>query len=267
MNRRALHKFPEIIAHRGASSTAPENTLAAFDLAWRQEADAIECDIHLSRDGHCVVSHDDSLARTSGSDLKISQSTLADLKKLDVGRWKGGSWAGQAVPSLEEVLAKVPPGKRILIEVKSGPKTVPALKNDMSNSHLALQQAAVISFDADVISAVKLAMPRVEAYLLSCLERGSTAGKWTPGNDDLLAMARACNADGLDLSAGAGVNEELAGMMRAAGLKIFVWTVDAPEEMRRFIDLGVDGITTDCPDLARRQILDRDRPVKRRDTV
>jgi len=246
----------EIIAHRGASAWAPENTMAAFDLAWQQNADAIECDIHLSRDGHCVISHDASTTRAAGSDLVISHHTLADLKKLDVGRWKGDSWAGQTIPTLEEVLALVPSGKRIFIEVKSGVATVPALRKDILSSSLSLEeQVVVICFDADVIATVKRELSQVEACLLSELEWDSSVNKWRPAVGDLLAKAKACNADGLDLLACAGVNEELITMAHAAGLKVYIWTVDDPVAIRQFIELGIDGITTDCPDLARRMII------------
>lgn len=246
-NFRSSHNAVEVIAHRGASTWAPENTLAAFDLAWHQDADAIECDVHLSSDGHCVISHDASMARAAGSDLIISQHTLADLKKLDVGRWKGDCWAGQTIPTLQEALALVPPGKRIFIEVKSGLATVPALKKDILSGFLSLEQVVVISFEADVIAAVKQEMPQVEAYLLSGLDHDSTTDKWAPAVGDLLAKALASNANGLDLLACAGVNEELVAKSHASGLKVFVWTVNNPAGMRRFLELGVDGIATDYP--------------------
>jgi len=239
--------IPVIIAHRGASCAAPENTLAAFNLAWQQDADAIECDIHLSRDGHCVVSHDASTLRATGTDMVISQHTLADLKKLDVGRWKGVSWAGQTIPTLKEVLARLPSGKRIFIEVKSGLATVAALKKDILSSSLSLEQVVVISFDADVISGVKRELPRVEACLLSAFELDSSVSKRVPAVGDLLDKARACNADGLDLLACPVVNEELVTAAHSSGLKIYVWTVDDPDTMRRFLDLDVDGIATDYP--------------------
>ncbi|MCX6993198.1 MAG: glycerophosphodiester phosphodiesterase family protein [Kiritimatiellaeota bacterium] len=251
-NFRSSHNAVEIIAHRGASAWAPENTLAAFDLAWQQNADAIECDIHLSRDGHCVISHDASTVRAVGSGLIISQHTLADLKKLDMGRWKGAFWAGQTIPTLKETLARLPPGKRIFIEVKSGLATVPALKKDILSSSLSLEQVVVISFDADVIAAVKRELSQVEICLLSGLELDSSANKWKPAASDLLAKSRACNADGLDLLACAGVDEEFITMARAAGLKVFVWTVNNPDDMRNFLELGVDGIATDYPAWARR---------------
>src|SRR5689334_354029 len=107
-----------VVAHRGASHEAPENTLAAFRLAWEQGADAIEGDFYLTRDREIVCIHDDNTKRTSGEDLSVAASTLAQLRRLDVGRWKDPKWKGERIPTLTEVLATIPAGKRIFIEIK-----------------------------------------------------------------------------------------------------------------------------------------------------
>src|SRR4051794_3938882 len=99
----------EVIAHRGASHDAPENTLAAIKLAWQQEADAAEFDLHLSRDGKLVVIHDADTRRVAGVDKRVAEQTLAELRRLDVGAWKGPRFAGERIATLEEVLATVPP--------------------------------------------------------------------------------------------------------------------------------------------------------------
>jgi len=98
----------EIIAHRGASHDAPENTLAAVNLAWQQNADAVEIDVHLSRDGQIVVIHDENTRKTAGLNKNVSEQTLAELRRLDVGRWKGRQWAGEKIPVLAEVLGALP---------------------------------------------------------------------------------------------------------------------------------------------------------------
>ena len=108
-----------IIAHRGASFDAPENTLAAVNLAWQQNADAVEVDVHLSRDGHLFVIHDADTRRTTGLDRKVAQLKLPQLPRHDAGRWKGAQWRGEKIPTLDEVLATVPRGKKIFIEIKS----------------------------------------------------------------------------------------------------------------------------------------------------
>ena len=117
----------EIVAHRGASFDAPENTVAAIKLAWEQKADAAEFDVFLSKDGKIVVMHDPNTKRIGGVDRKVVDQTLAELRKLDVGRWKDARFAGERMPTLEEMLATVPAGKRVFIEVKCGPEIVPEL--------------------------------------------------------------------------------------------------------------------------------------------
>ena len=100
---KSLTPMPQIIAHRGASADAPENTLAAFRLGWEQDADGIEGDFRLSADGRIVCIHDDDTQRVAGSRLVVSETSYNDLHALDVGRWKGEQWRGERIPSLAEV--------------------------------------------------------------------------------------------------------------------------------------------------------------------
>ena len=123
----------EIIGHRGASWDAPENTLAAIELAWRQGADAVESDFRLTRDGRIVASHDDSTLRAAGIDLRVHERSLAELRELDFGGWKGEQFRGEPIPTLDQLLATLPPDKRFYVETKCGPEiaeplaaTVPA---------------------------------------------------------------------------------------------------------------------------------------------
>ena len=117
----------EIIAHRGASADAPENTLTAIQLAWRQSADAAEIDVQLTADGQLVAIHDETLLRTGGVDWAVKDYTLAQLKTLDIGSWKSPQFAGERIPTLAEVLDIVPLGKRLFIEVKCGVDAIPEL--------------------------------------------------------------------------------------------------------------------------------------------
>ena len=115
----------EIVAHRGASFDAPENTLSAFRLAWQQKADVVEGDFYLTKDKHIVCIHDKTTKRVAPKQatLTIAKSTLAELSALDVGSWKHPRFANERIPVLEEVLATVPKGKRIFVEIKCGPKS------------------------------------------------------------------------------------------------------------------------------------------------
>src|SRR5262245_57022835 len=108
----------KIIAHRVASHDAPKNTLAAINLACQQNADAVEIDVRLSKDGELVLIHAPITKRTCGVNHRVSDLTLAELKTLDAGQWKGRQWSGENIPSLDEVLACVPRNKSVLIELK-----------------------------------------------------------------------------------------------------------------------------------------------------
>src|SRR5262245_15219893 len=151
----------EIIAHRGASHDAPENTLAAIRLAWQQQADGSEFDIHLTRDGKIAVLHDKDTKRTAGVKLVAADTPLAELRALDVGAWKGPRFVGEKVPTLAEMLATVPAGKKVFVEVKCGPEIVPELDRVLKASRLEPKQTPVISFNFGVVAAVKKARPDV----------------------------------------------------------------------------------------------------------
>jgi glycerophosphoryl diester phosphodiesterase len=236
---------PEIIGHRGASFDAPENTVAAMKLAWEQGADASELDTYLSRDGTAVVIHDATTKRVAGTDRKVADTPAAELTALDVGRWKGPAFAGEKLPTLAAMLAAVAPGKRVFVEVKCGPEIVPELLRRLDVSGLPADRTPVISFHAEVVAAVKKARPAVPAYLLASLKPAK--GKEPPTAERLIAEAKRTGADGLDLSADPALDAAFAGKVRAAGLKLYVWTVNDPAVARRMAALGVDGITTDRP--------------------
>src|SRR5262245_12288077 len=114
----AENSFPVIVAHRGASADAPENTVAAFKLGFEQGADYAETDLRLSKDGQIVLIHDDNTKRTAGLDKKVREQTLEELRRLDAGSFKGEKWKGEPIPTLEEGLATVPKGKGIFLELK-----------------------------------------------------------------------------------------------------------------------------------------------------
>ncbi|HEX4608949.1 MAG TPA: glycerophosphodiester phosphodiesterase [Urbifossiella sp.] len=241
----------EIIGHRGASHDAPENTVASVRLAWDQKADAAEFDIYLTKDRKIVVIHDKDTKRTAGGMNKVvAESTLAELRALDVGKWKGEKFAGEKIPTLDEVLATVPAGRRVFIEVKTGPEIVPELDAALKASKLPPAQTPVISFNAASVAAMKKARPDVPAYWIVSL---GAKGK-APAAETLIAKAKEIHADGLDLSASEALDEPYAKAVKAAGLKLYVWTVNDPAVARRMVTVGVDGITTDRPGWLREQL-------------
>ncbi len=239
----------EIIGHRGASFDAPENTLASINLAWKQNADAVEFDVWQSCDGQIVVFHDANTKRIGGLDEPVFKQSLAELQRLDVGRWKSIEFAGERIPTLGEVLATVPSGKRALIEVKCGPEAVPELVRVLKASQLAPKQTAVISFSSEVVAAIKQASPELPTYWVVNL----TGEKRTA--ESLIATAKEINADGLDFSATPEVLDRAFGSkVLDAGLRLCVWTVDSVELAHAMIAAGVESITTNRPGWLRVQL-------------
>ena len=110
----------EVIGHRGSSKEAPENTLASSRLAFSEQADGVEVDVRMTKDGQLVCIHDKNTLRTTGVEALIKEKTLVELKSMDAGQWKGEQWKGEAIPSLQEILEFIPQGKKIFIEMKEG---------------------------------------------------------------------------------------------------------------------------------------------------
>jgi endonuclease/exonuclease/phosphatase family metal-dependent hydrolase len=251
----------EIVGHRGASYDAPENTVAAVKLAWDQKADAAEFDVYLSKDGKVVVLHDKTLKRTAGIDKAVTDLTAEELGRLEVGRWKGDWFAGERLPMLEDVLATVPAGKRVFVEVKCGPEIVPELDRVLKASGLKPEQTAIISFSAEVVAAAKKARPDLKAYWIVSL--AAKKDKPPPTAADLIAKAKEIQADGLDLSATPAVlTAEFARAVKAANLKLYVWTVNDVELARKMVAVGVEAITTDRPLWLRSRLADDPNDVR-----
>jgi glycerophosphoryl diester phosphodiesterase len=244
----------EIIAHRGASHDAPENTLAAIQLAWQQGADAVEVDVQLSKDGKLVVIHDDNTKRSGGLARKVRSQTLEELRRLDVGRWKDKRWAGEKIPTLAAVLATVPDGKRLFVEFKCGPDGISEFKQAAKDLGKRVGTLVAIGFSSETMRRLKAEMPGLEVCWIGKLRRHWRTARWLPGAEKLIAAAKDIGMDGLDLDARSPLNSAVVDKLRASGLKLYVWTVDSPAKARQLVAAGVDGITTNRPGWLREQI-------------
>ena len=243
----------ELIAHRGESADAPENTIAAFHLAWERKAPAIELDVHLTKDGKLAVIHNFDTKAVTGVDRLVRESTWDQLKDLDAGRSKDPKFAGEKIPLLEDVLATIPDGARCFIEVKVGPEVIPALAKAVEGCGKKPEQLAVISFNAATVAEAKKQLPQLKAYfLLSFKQNGG--GKWSPTAEQLVKQAQEIKADGVDLAWRGPWDEDFVRQIRAAKLELYVWTVNDVDIARDFVKLGVDGITTDKPAWLREQL-------------
>ena len=262
----------EIIAHRGASAEAPENTLAAIQLAWQYGADAAEIDVQLTADGQLVAIHDETMLRTGGADWAVKDRTLAELKTLDVGSWKSPQFANERIPTLAEVLDMVPIGKRLFIEVKCGVDAIPELVRVLSAAQTAREQTVLIGLDFDTIVAVKHALPdRVTCWVTEQFAIGDlrvrslkpeAPAKFPPDKASLALQAsmtlqpttvelieRALSAklDGLDINNLPERPPGDIGQITRAGLQAYVWTVNSAERAAWHQAEGIHGITTDVP--------------------
>lgn len=244
-----------IVAHRGASHDAPENTLSAFRLAWEQGADAIEGDFHLSKDGHIVCHHDLDLKRTANDWRKVADLTLAELQLLEVGSWKHARFKGESIPTVREVMAVVPEGKQLFLEIKCGPEIMDPLCEVLAtNSGLPPSQLVFIAFDEEVIRHCRARLPEYKAHWLTSYKR-TVLGTWKPKRKSILATLREVNASGLDTKADPDrVTPALVHAIRKADLEFHCWTVDTPALARHFKELGVDSITTNRPAWIREQL-------------
>ncbi len=244
----ALHAT-EIVAHRGYSKLAPENTAAAFKLAWERGADACELDLYLTKDGEIAILHDSDTKRTTGVAGIVKDSLMADLQKLDAGSWKNASFKGEKIPTLLQSLDTMPlVGKRFFLEVKCGPEVAPVLAKQLKSwKVLRRPQLCIIAFDRDAARECKKALPWMKVYRLS----SEKENKKPVDLAQLIADTKADGLDGLDLGLKWNWNEAMVKQIRDAGLELYVWTVNKPADVKRLAALGVDGITTDDPEMVR----------------
>ncbi len=238
----------EIVAHRGSSFKAPENTLSAYKLAWEENADAAETDIYLTTDKKIVCYHDKELKRTSGAAGYIYEKSLAELQELEAGAWKSKDFAGEPNPELKTLLATIPEGKRLFVEIKCGVEIVPFLIEEIKGCGKKPEQIAFISFDYDVCAELKKEMPEYKNYFLSGFKKQDD-GTFDPTIPDLIRMAKQVNLDGLDVSYKGPITRENVQAIHDAGLTLAVYTVDDPAVAKRLIRAGVDSITTNKPDV------------------
>lgn len=243
----------DIIAHRGASHDAPENTLASVRLGWEQGADAVEVDVRQSRDGHIVVIHDANTRRIARVNRRVSAHTLEELRQLDVGGWKHPRFAGERIPTLAEVIETVPSGKRLFVEIKCGPECLPQFVDTVARSGKSPSQVVPIGFDLTTMKLVKWAMPDWEVAWVQAFRRNWRGG-WTPTAEHLIAHAKQAGLDGLDLGGRGPVNRTFTDKVHAAGLKLYIWTVDSPAIASRLAAAGVDGIATNRPGWLREKL-------------
>ncbi|MGG3574327.1 glycerophosphodiester phosphodiesterase family protein [Bacillus gobiensis] len=231
----------KIIAHRGASGYAPENTLAAFDLAVEMGADFIEFDIRMTKDFQLAVIHDDTVDRITNGSGFVKDYTMSELSQLDAGSWFGNAFAGETIHQLEAVLTRYSGKIGMLIEIKDS-----ALPHDLLvsigkaielfpfNSHTVVQ-----SFHRSVIHLFNSMFPSIPTALLVRPRFGMISKKRLRSYKSFVGYVNPKYTL---------VNPNLIRAIHQAGLKSFVWTLRSKKAIERISKLPIDGVITDYPD-------------------
>lgn len=227
----------KITAHRGSSAAAPENTLAAFELAIQQGADFAEIDVQLTADGEVVVVHDTDLSRVARLKRTVADLTLAQLKQLDVGSWFAPEFAAERIPTLAEVIAAVRGRLQLNIELKLGKNTEGLAERVVAviERETFEEQCVLSSSDRAVLEYVRRCRPRL---------RIGRVVKTRLREPKRLAVEFLSVKDRY-------VDAALIAKAHAHGKQVHVWTVNDPARMQELIGWGVDNLITDVPAVLR----------------
>lgn len=237
-------KQVENVAHRGATGYAPENTMAGFDLAVKMKADYIEIDLQRSKDGKLVVIHDTTVDRTTDGTGKVGDLTFEQLRSLDAGSWKAEQFAGEQIPTFEEILDRYHGKIGILIELKA-PELYPGIEEQVAaalkerNLHKPQNEKIILqSFNFESMKKMDKLLPKVPIGVLTSNRSHTTAEA---------LQEFSTYADWFNPSYGI-VTEELVNQVHALDMQIGSWTVRSQEAADFLFDMGVDAIITDYPD-------------------
>jgi glycerophosphoryl diester phosphodiesterase len=228
-----------VVGHRGAAGYAPENTIPSFRKAIELGVDAVELDVHMSRDGRIVVIHDDTLDRTTDGTGSVHDRTLAELKRLDAGSKFGRRWRGTRIPTLEEVFEEVG-NFDYRIEVKRGGKVYRGMEGKLLGcvkDYGLLDRVVFTSFDYDALERIR----REERWAhTGIIMQGRV--RW------FIPMTRKLGCSWINAKHELVTAEDVVAA-HLGGLKLGVWTVDTRQAAERTVRLGVDGVTTNYPDV------------------
>ena len=235
---------PLIVAHRGASTDAPEHTLAAYDAAVAQGADFLELDVRLSADGQLVVIHDARLERTTDGRGEVQEYTLQALKRLDAGGWFRPSFRGQRIQTVTELIERFRSRVRFAIELKEGSAISPGIEERLVSIlqiYDVTEQVLVLSFDHGALRKVREMDPELRT------------GALVAGPVENLETLADLGITAVGLQADYATDQDVRRCL-AEGFGCFVWVVNDTESARRYARLDVTGLITDCPGLLRRAL-------------
>ncbi|MEE4189206.1 MAG: glycerophosphodiester phosphodiesterase family protein [Roseobacter sp.] len=230
----------EVIGHRGAAASRPENTMAAVVKAVEDGSDWVEIDVQETADGEVIVVHDSDFMKSAGNPIKVWDATMADIAEIDIGSWFDPQYSNERAPLLSEVLEAVRDRAKLIIELKYYGHDV-----DLENRVIALVEEAGME---DQIATMSLKYPAVQ-------KMRSLRPDWRTG---VLAATSIGDLTGLEgdflAVSSAGISQSLLRRAAAAGKDVYVWTVNDAASISRMISMGASGLITDKPDLAREVI-------------
>ncbi len=251
--------MPAIIAHRGACSLAPENTLAAIQTAIALGVKFIEIDVRMTKDGEIILIHDESVSRTTNGKGAVNEHSLSEIKKLDAGSWFHESFKNERIPTLNEVLDIIDSNTTLIIEIKEDSRNMARMIGNIIRivkKNLSHQKIFLKSFDTRILDRIRKHLPEVPliyVYGIRIPFLNFSIGSRVSFQDLFSLNVDYLQPHSLLLS------EDFVREAQANGYKIIAWDVDGENKMKRMLEIGVDAIETDHPDLLQKIIRSRNR--------
>jgi len=233
---------PMVIAHRGFSGRYPENTLRSFSEALKLPVDAIELDVRQTKDGVLVVIHDETVDRTTNGKGRVRDLTWDEIRELDAGSWKGSEFSGERIPRLEEALQLINGQVIVFLEIKE-PDTSQQVVDTLRQLNV-LSWVKIGSFHPQAISSVRKLAPEASCSLIGSAKVGATDETFA----EFVKEALRCGANSITVNY-AGLTPERIRYCHQRYIFVGTWTVNDAGLAKRMIDMGVDAIASDFPDL------------------
>lgn len=246
-----------IIAHRGESFIAPENTLAAINLAWKNGAKAVEVDVQITLDNEIVVIHDINTRRVGNMNIIIPKSLLKDLRKVDVGLFKDKRWKGEQIPTLKEVMLTIPAKGKLIIEIKSGFEIIEPLSTLLKNSDVPDNQIEIISFNKKLLTEIKRLLPQYKMLWLLNLDYYFPAWLIFSNTQKTINKVLSSKLDGVNVWVGKMLNKSYINQFKKQNLLVYTWTVNDVKIAKKLLEWDVDAITSDRPAWLIKQLSDK----------
>ena len=243
----------KLIAHRGASYEAPENTIPAIYLAWQEKADGVEIDVRLTADGKVILMHDADTLRTTGKKLEVGSTVWDALRGLDAGGWKSPRFRATSIPLFRDVLKMLPSGRELWVEIKSGSEIIEPLLKDIEARRPPPSAVGFLGFSAHQMGEVKKAFPK-HRVLLNVEARGRPGAPSPWSAERLVEQVRRYGLDGLSVGVSDAVDDAFIRQVREAGVELIAWVADDEHLALRLARAGLPSLMTNRPAFIRHRL-------------